>query len=570
MERHIWRLGMLRNYEGGFSEVCLVAPLVAVKLREVKSEHPIQRVIRLVEELASKSVEEGKEEQLTYDKFVAWCEKSSKSLNKAIEKETEVSEKTSGKIEAKTLEKEQLTESIEALTKELSELEASATAAADDRAEQKKQHEQSVKDLKMTIESLGTAVTSLEASQVNQDVALLSKVMQIPLVLVALSQEEQAKKHVTERTKAVLAMDPLTPFTNFVDAFDHWAKVYPESCAVSDGCVELSWLELQGLSLAVASHVQQQMEVEPIEVAAIYSRRSSLWLAATLAVVRQGVPFVWMGCELSKGREKEMQQNQEILRLLRPQLLLLGQDLPSELTQLLRHGCRQLVLEKAQVPVPVHQSRHPAVPPRRAGADGLLCFQLTGGTTGASKCVEIAQRMALHEFKAYAKAFPELSHEDRILQHTPVLWAASAIGQINIAASFGARLCIADELDQASVQRHGATVLGVVPSGLDAMQPAELPTVRWIFTWGEALPAALGQKWRQNARVVELLISTEYWLSLYSEGRNPRSGRSVYAAVEGAEIAVHRDGELCKERMGQVSYASAALWSPLGATIGVG
>ena len=46
--------------------------------------------------------------------------------------------------------------------------------------------------------------------------------------------------------------------------------------------------------------------MEPIEVAAIYSRRSSLWLAATLALVRQGVPFVWMGCELSKGREKEM------------------------------------------------------------------------------------------------------------------------------------------------------------------------------------------------------------------------------------------------------------------------
>eukprot|EP00435_Cladocopium_sp_Y103_P039243 s2171_g10.t1 len=253
-----------------------------------------------------------------------------------------------------------------------------------------------------------------------------------------------------------------------------------------------------------------------------------------------------------------MQQNQEILKLLRPQLLLLGQELPSELMQLLRHGCRQLVLEKAQalvadgpmtlVPVPVHQSRHPAAPPRRAAADGLLCFQLTGGTTGASKCVEIAQRMALHEFKAYPKAFPELSHEDRILQHTPVLWAASAIGQINIAASFGARLCIADELDQASVQRHGATVLGVVPSSLDALQPAELPTARWIFTWGEALPAALGQKWRQNGRVVELLIRnlekrcTEYWLSLYSEGRNPRSGRSVYCAVEGAEDGT---GELC-------------------------
>ena len=38
-------------------------------------------------------------------------------------------------------------------------------------------------------------------------------------------------------------------------------QVYPESCAVSDGCVELSWLELQGLSLAVASHVQQMEAV---------------------------------------------------------------------------------------------------------------------------------------------------------------------------------------------------------------------------------------------------------------------------------------------------------------------
>eukprot|EP00438_Fugacium_kawagutii_P003295 Skav217942 [mRNA] locus=scaffold2100:37690:42751:- [translate_table: standard] len=134
------------------------------QVKTVQSEHPIRRVIRLVEErelveettrnhdaskileLAEKSVEEGKEEQLTpgswratsensdqYDKFVAWCEKSSKGLNKAIGKETEVVEKTSGK----------------GLTKELSELEvrpASASAAADDRAEQKKQSEQSVKE----------------------------------------------------------------------------------------------------------------------------------------------------------------------------------------------------------------------------------------------------------------------------------------------------------------------------------------------------------------------------------------------------------------------------------------
>lgn len=52
----------------------------------------------------------------------------------------------------------------------------------------------------------------------------------------------------------------------------------------------------------------------------------------------------------------------------------------------------------------------------------------------------------------------QLVYQDRILQHTPVLWAASAIGQINIAASFGARLCIADELDQVSLGRNRAVL----------------------------------------------------------------------------------------------------------------
>lgn len=49
--------------------------------------------------------------------------------------------------------------------------------------------------------------------------------------------------------------------------------------------------------------------------------------------------------------------------------------------------------------------------PQRSNA--LLCFQLTGGTTGSSKCVEVTQQMALHELAAYPKTFPELSHEVR-------------------------------------------------------------------------------------------------------------------------------------------------------------
>ena len=84
------------------------------------------------------------------------------------------------------------------------------------------------------------------------------------------------------------------------------SKVYPDRCAVSDGREQLTWLQLQAASWAVADHVQQLLEQgQHLEVAAIFARRGCLWLAATLGLVRHGVAFVWMGCELSKGREKE-------------------------------------------------------------------------------------------------------------------------------------------------------------------------------------------------------------------------------------------------------------------------
>jgi len=344
-------------------------------------------------------------------------------------------------------------------------------------------------------------------------------------------------------------MDP-NSFASFADAFDHWAKVYPESCAVTDGKENWSWLQLQGTSLVVASHVEELLQAGPVDVAAILSRRCCLWLAATVGLIRCGVPFVWMGCELSKGREKELQRNEDILQTLQPQLILLGPELPQEMVAQLPK-CRTLMLEKAQIPLSVERR------PQRSNA--LLCFQLTGGTTGSSKCVEVTQQMALHELAAYPKTFPELSHEDRVLQHTPVLWAASAIGQIDIAVSCGATLCIADTMDQESIHRHQVTILGCVPSSLEALQPSEVPTIRWIFTWGEGMPAALAQRWRSGdgVRLVELLISTEYWLSLYSEGRHPRSGRSVYKAVPGAEVAVlttldENTQQLCQEGTGEL------------------
>ena len=60
-----------------------------------------------------------------------------------------------------------------------------------------------------------------------------------------------------------------------------------------------------------------------------------------------------------------------------------------------------------------------------------------------------------------------------------------------------------------SIVRSGASVLGSVPSALEALDAgaSALQGVRWVFTWGEAMAPTVAQRWRsERRRVVELLI----------------------------------------------------------------
>ncbi|CAE7514131.1 redM [Symbiodinium microadriaticum] len=249
----------------------------------------------------------------------------------------------------------------------------------------------------------------------------------------------------------------------------------------------------------------------------------------------------------AKGRYAERQRNDHIMQLLHPELLLLDSAAAPEAIpdwQQMEKP-RTLALEALQADVCEDIE---AVPLNTDMSDlPALCYQLTGGTTGSSKCVRVSHEMALHEFEAYAKVFKDLSSKDRVLQHTPVLWAASAIGQINIAVSVGASICIAG-MDQDSISRHGVTILGTVPSALQSINPQAVPTVRHVFCWGESMSPVLAAQWKsEQRRVIELLISTEYWLSLYSEGQISPEGRPIYSCVPGAELAVLQDGKLCTE-----------------------
>jgi len=67
-------------------------------------EHPIEKIVTLLQGLATKSESEGKDEAVAYTKFEYWCKNSIKSLKAAIDEENETIEVLSSKIDSKTKE----------------------------------------------------------------------------------------------------------------------------------------------------------------------------------------------------------------------------------------------------------------------------------------------------------------------------------------------------------------------------------------------------------------------------------------------------------------------------------
>ena len=85
------------------------------------------------------------------------------------------------------------------------------------------------------------------------------------------------------------------------------------------------------------------------------------------------------------------------------------------------------------------------------------------------------------------------------------------------------------------VQDKSVAAVGLTPSLLAAIPPAHIaPPVRLLFTWGEALAEEVVARWRAHSPPVvirDLLISTEYWLCLYSGRESP--GPAVFRPLPG-------------------------------------
>merc|ERR1719388_736949 len=90
---------------------------------EVKmQEHPIAKVIKMLEDLSSKAESEGKAEAVSFSKYQYWCKNSVKELSKAIAEEKETIDALDSKIEAKTKEVATLEEEIDGLEEQIAKM----------------------------------------------------------------------------------------------------------------------------------------------------------------------------------------------------------------------------------------------------------------------------------------------------------------------------------------------------------------------------------------------------------------------------------------------------------------
>merc|ERR1719265_1336527 len=116
------------------------SPVLANK-EQVKDEHPIAKVINMIEGLMVKSELEGKAEAVSYTKFEYWCRNSVKSLEDAIAAEKEQIDALESKIDGLTKEEASLEKQIAELEGQIGELEQKGVEAEATRKEGRETYE---------------------------------------------------------------------------------------------------------------------------------------------------------------------------------------------------------------------------------------------------------------------------------------------------------------------------------------------------------------------------------------------------------------------------------------------
>merc|ERR1719253_968804 len=175
---------------------CLIVALFAAfgAAQAAKDEHPIEKVVGMLQGLSAKAEAEGKEEALAYEKYEYFVKNSVKELSGAIAQENADIEELTDLINSKEKDKEVLTTQIADLTQELQDQAAEMKTAKNNREDQEDIYDEKSTALKLTIRGCQECLAILEGSRDNTDTGLLQqKVAALaPLLAGKASQQELA------------------------------------------------------------------------------------------------------------------------------------------------------------------------------------------------------------------------------------------------------------------------------------------------------------------------------------------------------------------------------------------
>jgi amino acid adenylation domain-containing protein len=259
----------------------------------------------------------------------------------------------------------------------------------------------------------------------------------------------------------------------------------PDSIAIEDGELRLSYAELDATGAAIAARLLEA-GVEAEEPVGVCLPRSWQAICAFLGIARAGAAYVPLSPAYPTARKRAL------LELAGARLVLSGaghdQGLPADL--------RQLDLEA------LARDAAPDAPAPAPGGDRLAYVLFTSGSTGTPKGVEITHGNLVHLLRSGADILPR--PDDGVLQVVPLEFDVSGL-EIWGALLNGARLVIAPRgrpdprgLGELIAAR-GVTYLGLSTGVLHELIRAallDLAGVRLICALGDVLSPQLAGELR--------------------------------------------------------------------------
>lgn len=131
---------------------------VLMQLAEVAQADPFAKVKKMIQELLNKLEEEKNKDQTEF----AWCDENMKKNKADTEHYTALSEKLSAQIEKLSTEIADAKSLVKKLTKELDELVKAVDKAVTDRASEKSENEQTIKESQVAVEAIEDAMDVLQ------------------------------------------------------------------------------------------------------------------------------------------------------------------------------------------------------------------------------------------------------------------------------------------------------------------------------------------------------------------------------------------------------------------------